>query len=157
MASQTKIAQQLGINYSTFKGLITRGIVEERPTGQYSYEECSKQYLDHLRKVAANHMTADGLDLQAERARLAKEQADQKEMENAVERGDLVYINDIVKQFEDQLQKAKVKVLAVPTKVAAEVHAAKEVKECKEIIEEAVKEALSELVGYHKEAPSEEA
>ena len=105
MASQTKIARDLGISLKTFQGLITNGIVEDRPAGQYSYEECSKQYLDHLRKVASNHITADGLNLQAERARLAKEQADQKEMENAVERGDLVYIDDIVKQFEDQLQK----------------------------------------------------
>jgi hypothetical protein len=78
-------------------------------------------------------------------------------MENAIGRGELVKIDDIVKQFEDQLLKSKVKLLAVPTKVAAEVNAAKDVKECKAIIEEAVKEALSELVGYRQSASSEEA
>lgn len=157
MASQSEIAAKLGVNVSTFKDFVARGIVEERERGQYTYEECSKQYLDHLREIAAGRYSEDGLDLSAERARLAKEQADAKEMENAIGRGELVRIDDIVKQFEDQLLKSKVKLLAVPTKVAAEVNAAKDVKECKAIIEEAVKEALSELVGYRQSASSEEA
>ena len=87
------------------------------------------------------------LKLGAERARLAKEQADAKEVENAVKRGELVRINDIVKQFEAQLLKCKTKLLATPTKVAAEVHAAATVKEVPEITESSVKEALDELVG----------
>ena len=44
----------------------------------------------------------------------------------------------------------------MPTKVAAEAHAAASVKEVQEIIEGSVLEALSELVGYHKEATSGE-
>ena len=156
MASQSKIAAKLGVNVSTFKDFVARGIIEERERGQYTYEECSKQYLDHLREIAAGRYSEDGLDLSAERARLAKEQADAKEMENAVERGDLVYIDHIVKQFESQLGKCKTKLLAVPTKVAAEAHASASVKEVQELIELTIIEALGELVGYNKEASGSE-
>ena len=107
------------------------------------------QYLKHIRNLAGNNN--NNLELGAERARLAKEQADAKEMENAVERGDLVYIEKVAKQFEQQLTKARNKLLAAPTKVAAEAHAAATVKEVREIIEAAIIEALDELVGYNKE------
>lgn len=156
MASQTEIATKLGINVATLRDFVARGIIEERPKGQYTYEECARQYLDHLREIAAGRMTSDGLSLQDERARLAKEQADAKEMENAIARGELVYISEIVKEFEAQMQKAKVKLLAVPTKVAAEAHASATVKEVQQIVEDAIVEALSELVGYNKEGSGEE-
>lgn len=151
MASQTEISSKLGITVKTFQDLIAKGYIEQRDRGNYTYEECSKQYLDHLREIAAGRMTVDGLDLSAERARLAKEQADAKEMENMVERGDLLYIDDIIKDFEEQLINCKTKLLAAPTKVAAEVFAARDVAEVQEIMEEAVKDALSELVGYRQE------
>tara|TARA_R100000951_G_scaffold8634_1_gene7844 strand:+ start:123 stop:587 length:465 start_codon:yes stop_codon:yes gene_type:complete len=151
MASQTEISSKLGITVKTFQDLIAKGYIEQRERGNYTYEECSKQYLDHLREIAAGRMTVDGLDLSAERARLAKEQADAKEMENMVERGDLLYIDDIIKDFEEQLINCKTKLLAAPTKVAAEVFAARDVAEVQEIMEEAVKDALSELVGYRQE------
>jgi len=89
--------------------------------------------------------------LGAERARLAKEQADAKEMENAIERGDLVYIEKVAKEFETQLLKAKTKLLAMPSKIAAEVHASANVKEAKELIELNMQDALSELVGYGRQ------
>jgi phage terminase Nu1 subunit (DNA packaging protein) len=151
MASQTEISSKLGITVKTFQDLIAKGYIEQRDRGNYTYEECSKQYLDHLREIAAGRMTVDGLDLSAERARLAKEQADAKEMENMVERGDLLYIDDIIKDFEEQLINCKTKLLSAPTKVAAEVFAARDVAEVQEIMEEAVKDALSELVGYRQE------
>ena len=64
-------------------------------------------------------------------------------MENMVERGDLLYIDDdIIKDFEEQLINCKTKLLAAPTKIAAEVHAARDVAEVQDIMEEAVKDAL---------------
>lgn len=156
MASQAEISNKLGISSTTFKDFLARGIIEERPKGQYTLEDCAKQYLNHLREIAAGRMTTDGLSLQDERARLAKEQADAKEMENAIARGELVYISEIVKEFESQLVKARTKLLAVPTKVAAEANAAATVKEVQNIVESAIIEALSELVGYDKEGSSEE-
>ena len=97
------------------------------------------------------------LNLQEERARLAKEQADRAEMENMQERGELVYIDHIVGRFEKQLIKCRTKLLAIPTKIAAEVHQAPDVKSAKAVMERAVEEALSELVGYDQDDEQEEA
>ena len=150
MASQSEISSKLGINVATFKDFVARGIIEERDRGQYTLEECAKQYLSHLREIAAGRMTTDGLNLADERARLAKEQADAKEMENMVERGELLYMDDVIKDFEEQLMNCKTKLLATPTKIAAEVFSSRDVQEVKEIMEEAIKDALSELVGYRQ-------
>ena len=123
--------------------------MDKQDRGKYDVDAVRLQYLKHIRNLAGNNN--NNLELGAERARLAKEQADAKEMENAVERGDLVYIEKVARQFEQQLTKARNKLLAAPTKVAAEAHAAATVKEVREIIEAAIIEALDELVGYNKE------
>jgi phage terminase Nu1 subunit (DNA packaging protein) len=88
---------------------------------------------------------------------LAKEQADAKEMENAVERGDLVYIEDVAKQVEGQMTKVRTKLLAIPTKYAPELHAMATAREVQLALEEAITEALNELVGYNPQGAGEEA
>jgi len=115
-----------------------------------------REYILHIREVAAGRYKVGDLDLSAERARLAKEQADAKEMENAVGRGDLVYIEDVAKQIENQLTKVRTRLLGVPTKVAPEAHASATVREVQTLIEGAIVEALNELVGYSQGEPSEE-
>jgi phage terminase Nu1 subunit (DNA packaging protein) len=137
--------------------LINEGIIERKGRGEYDLDVCRDAYIRKLREAAAGRASSGDLDLVAERARLAKEQADAKEMENAVERGDLVYIEDVAKQIENQLTKARTRLLAVPTKVAPEAHASATVREVQALIEDAIVEALNELVGYNQGGASEEA
>ena len=133
MASLDDCANHLGIQQPTLTRLIKEGIIDKQDRVKYEVDAVRLQYLKHIRNLAGNNN--NNLELGAERARLAKEQADAKEMENAVERGDLVYIEKVARQFEQQLTKARNKLLAAPTKVAAEAHAAATVKEVREIIE----------------------
>jgi phage terminase Nu1 subunit (DNA packaging protein) len=140
----------------TVQDLINKGVITKQNRGKYDLDLARKEYILHVREVAAGRTKTGDLDLQEERARLAKEQADSKEMENAVERGDLVYIENVAKQFELQLTKVRTKLLAVPTKVAPEAHIAATVKEVQSLIEAEIIEALNELVGYDKEAAVEE-
>lgn len=156
MASMAAIAHKLGLNPRKMAELLDRGIIDRQPRGGYVEEDVLKQYLKHLREVAAGRFADGDLDLGKERARLAKEQADAKEMENMVERGELLYIDDVIKDFEDQLMKCKTKLLAVPTKVAAEVFAAQDVPEVQDTIEQAIRDALSELVGPNKRESAED-
>lgn len=157
MASMTEVAAHLHMDLQTFRKLIDRGVITKQERGQYDAEVVRKEYILHIRSVAAGRFKAGELDLQAERARLAKEQADAKEMENAVERGDLVYIEDVAKQIEGQMTKVRTKLLAIPTKYAPEVHATATAREVQEILEDAITEALNELVGYGKEEAGDEA
>lgn len=158
MATQGELASHLGVSGKYIGDLIAKGVIK-RPEGrgQYDLDECRKAYISHIREQAAGRATAGDLVLADERARLAKEQADAKEMENAVERGDLVYIEDVAKQIENQLTKVRTKLLSVPTKVAPEAHACASVREVQNVVEAAITEALNELVGYSQDAAGEEA
>ena len=157
MATQTELAAHLGVSGKYIGDLIAKGVIKRAERGQYDLDDCRKLYISHIREQAAGRATAGDLVLADERARLAKEQADAKEMENAVERGDLVYIEDVAKQVENQLTKVRTKLLSVPTKVAPEAHACATVREVQNVIEAAITEALNELVGYSQDAASEDA
>lgn len=156
MATQVEVSKHLGVSTTIISDLTGRGILEKTGRGGYDLEKCRLQYLKHLRDQAAGRLQSGDLDLGEERARLAKEQADAKEMENAIQRGELVYIEKVANEFEAQLSRVRAKLLSVPTKVAAEAHASATVKEVRELIEIAITEALDELVGYDKKATSEE-
>ena len=154
--NQMELAAEMELNITTIKELTTKNILTRVNGKGYDLRQARLDYISHLREMAAGRYSGE-LNLQEERARLAKEQADAKEMENMIERGELVYIDHIVKRFEKQLIKCKTKLLAAPTKIAAEVHAAADVKEAKAIMEAAIEEALSELVGYDQDDEQEEA
>ena len=154
--TQAALAEDLEVSLTLVRDLTQKNVLT-RVTGRgYDLRQARLDYIAHLREMAAGRYSGE-LNLQEERARLAKEQADAKEMENMIERGELVYIDHIVKRFEKQLIKCKTKLLAAPTKIAAEVHAAADVKEAKSIMEAAIEEALSELVGYDQDDEQEEA
>jgi hypothetical protein len=107
--------------------------------------------------VAAGRAKAGELDLGEERARLAKEQADAKEMENATLRGELVYIDDVAKQFGKQASAVKTRLLAIPSKAAPLVLNCTKPAEARAIIEDMIEEALNELVGYNSQTTEEDA
>lgn len=157
MATINEVSRHIGVSPKYVQDLINEGIIERKGRGEYDLDVCRDAYIKKLREAAAGRASSGDLDLSAERARLAKEQADAKEMENAVERGDLVYIEDVAKQIENQLTKARTRLLSVPTKVAPEAHASATVREVQALIEDAIVEALNELVGYNQGGASEEA
>jgi phage terminase Nu1 subunit (DNA packaging protein) len=157
MATLSEVASHLQMDVGSLSKMIDRGIVTKQARAQYDLDTVRKEYILHIREVAAGRFKAGELDLQVERARLAKEQADAKEMENAVERGDLVYIEDVAKQVEGQMTKVRTKLLAIPTKYAPELHAMATAREVQLALEEAITEALNELVGYNPQGAGEEA
>jgi len=147
MATIQECAAHLGISTKYFTDLLADGTIKKRPRGEYDLEEIRTAYIKRLRESAAGRATAGALNLADERARLSKEQADGKEMENAIERGELVYIEDVAKRFEEGLSKVRAKLLSIPTKIAPEAAAAEDAKEVQRLIEGAIVEALNELVG----------
>lgn len=148
MATIAEVAKHIGVTPKYVNDLINESVIEKRPRGQYDIDECRNAYIKRLRENAAGRAASGELDLVAERARLAKEQADAKEMDNAIGRGDLVYIEDVAKQFENMLTKVRTKLLALPTKIAPECHASATMLEVQSLIEAGIVEALHELVGY---------
>jgi len=150
MATLHEVAAHLGVTIKYVQDLIANGTIAKKGRGEYDLDECRQSYISRLRESAAGRANAGDLNLTDERARLAKEQADAKAMENAITRGELVYIDDVAKRVEVALSNVKTKLLAVPTKVAAEAAAADDAKEVQALIERHIIEALNELAGINE-------
>ena len=157
MATINEVAKHIGVSAKYVQDLINDGVIERQGRGQYDLDVCRQAYITKLRETAAGRAANGDLDLGEERARLAKEQADAKEMENEVQRGALVYIEDVAGAIEKQFTKVRTKLLSVPTKVAPEAHACATVKEVQGLLEQSITEALNDLVGLDAADTEEEA
>jgi len=104
--TQAQLSQDLEVSTTTVKDLTAKSVLTRVNGKGYDLRQSRLDYISHLREMAAGRYSGE-LNLQEERARLAKEQADAKEMENMIERGELVYIDHIIKRFEKQLIKCR--------------------------------------------------
>jgi len=119
-----------------------------------SLDEIRVAYIRGLRAAAAGHVSADGtLDLTAERARLAKEQADAQELKNAVTRGALVDAEEVAGGWVAVATAIRTRMLAVPVRVSHELAEATEPSECHGIVDRAIREILEELADAKIVAP----
>ncbi|WP_342249372.1 terminase [Sphingomonas sp. OTU376] len=109
----------------------------ELPDDGASWAENLEMWID--RHLPEQGGAADGLDLDRERARLAKEQADSKEMDNAERRGELVSRPDITLAFASVIALAVSRLQLVPDVVA------KGDSKLRQRIETAMNDALEEL------------
>lgn len=82
---QGAFGELVGVSQQAVSDLVRRGVLADGASG----DEWLLAYCDHLREVAAGRGGEAGKDLTAERARLAREQADRLAMQNAVTRGEL--------------------------------------------------------------------
>jgi phage terminase Nu1 subunit (DNA packaging protein) len=115
--------------------------------GRDAYYHWPAVFAEYLKRRFPNvNPDDDGeyLDLNQERARLAKEQADKLEMENAIQRGEIAYLPDVAKQQGRVFQMIRTKALGLPTKCAP--HANPENPNiARDIIEREVLELLGEV------------
>jgi hypothetical protein len=94
----------------------------------------------------------DELDLNAERARLAKEQADAAAMRNAMSRGELLPAGEVRAAMEAAFGACRARLLAIPAKAAPLVVAAGGPAEVRDMLTEVVHEACDELADMRVEA-----
>ncbi|QCO05453.1 hypothetical protein [Azospirillum argentinense] len=143
MATQAEIAAHLDLSDRSVRELKNRGVFSANGRGQMDLDACRIAYIRHLRERAAGRASddaeAEGLDLTAERARLAREQADHYAMKNAEARGELVRVSDCTAAMVSVIEMAKAKLMRVPAKVA------KSDGRLKDRIADALEDALDEL------------
>lgn len=85
------------------------------------------------------------------RTRKLSAEAEIAELELAKIRGTLCMTEDVVKAWESVLHACKAKFLSLPTKVAPVVANESDTSKVKNVIEQAIREALSELANYQPE------
>lgn len=115
----TEMAEILGLHPRTLRRLADEGKVHRAPkgNGMYWHKASVQTYCQHLREVAGNKGHSGDIDLTAERARLAKEQADKAALQNAVLRGEMVKVKAVEAAWLGASTAARRRLLAVPSRM----------------------------------------
>lgn len=107
----------LGISERHLKDLVARGQLTRQKAG-FPLAETVRAYCGHLRGIASGRGGEEQVyELTAERARLAKEQADAHALKNAQLRGELVQAAEVEARWAEMLRAFRSRMLAVPSRV----------------------------------------
>lgn len=137
------LCQLLGISSGALSELKSKGIAVHIGHDAYDLERTVNGYVKHLREVAAGWGTGEKANqLTAERARLAKEQADAQALKNAKARGELVDAAEIERGWADLLRQVRARFLAVPPRLRQVLDLSPR---DAEIVDRELRDALSEL------------
>ncbi len=134
----------LDLSSGALTDLKKRGIAVHLKHDVYDLEATVRNYVQHLRSIAAGWGTTDqAAQLTAERARLAREQADAQALKNGKLRGELVEAAEVERQWGDLLRKVRARILAVPSRLRADLPEV--AGETFHAIDRALRDALTEL------------
>jgi len=137
------LARIFGTQVRRVQELGASGVLPKHGRNVYGLLESVTAYVAYLRERQASHPR----DLNLERARLTKAQADHKEIELAKARGEVIPSVDVRKTWGDMVLAAKARLLSIPTSAAPTVHAADTTADITRILALQIEEALDELSG----------
>lgn len=121
MATNPEIADWLGVSERTVASYAAKGLIPKAKAADRDLKSCVRAIVAHFREMASGRQSTDGLDLAAERARLAKEQADAQALKNAESRRELLRREDVTAAVHDAFGRVRAKMLALPAKAAPAV------------------------------------
>ena len=147
--TQRALAAHLDLTDRSIRELTAAGVLERGAQG-YELEASRVAYIRHLRERAAGRRSdergPDGpLDLVAERARLAKAQADQTELKNAELRGELVPRGDLESSLVALASAIVLRLDSIPSKAGPVVRATETDAEGEAVLRRYIDEARVEL------------
>lgn len=99
------------------------------------------------RKINQTVGNAELIDLEEGKRRKMAAEAGLAELELLKEQGQVVEISVVAEEVGGQLSNFRAKMLSIPSKVAGQVYTAKDMKEIKSILDDAIYEALNEISG----------
>ncbi len=112
------LGRVLGVSERVITGRKGAGRLPTAEGGQIDLRAIIKAGVNALAVAQRSGGDPEALDLQAERARLAKEQADAQELRNAATRGELVPRVDVVAGVQTAFAAARARLLGIPSKAA---------------------------------------
>lgn len=124
LVTESEMAQLLGITANRVRTLARDGILHRPVRGRYDVRASLKTYIGDLRDKASRLGYAGGKhlgksDLEAEKLRLARQQADKIEIQNAAARGELVKSSEVERAWAAVLRDVRAAMLAVPSRCGA--------------------------------------
>ena len=145
MATIKEVAEHLDLTTKRMHELFNENIlIKTGKSGGQDKDDCRVRYIRYLRVLARGKNTNSG-DLNEERTRLTKAQADRAELELQEKEADLISTDTIKTVWSDYVSNVRSKLLALPSKLGHLTQAAETYAEAEAIIKEAVYECLEEL------------
>ena len=145
MATIKEVAEHLDLTTKRMHELFNQNIlIKTGKSGGQDKDDCRVRYIRYLRVLARGKNTNSG-DLNEERTRLTKAQADRAELELQEKEADLISSDTIKTVWSDYVSNVRSKLLALPSKLGHLTQAAETYAEAEAIIKEAVYECLEEL------------
>jgi len=108
----TAMAHLLGVSIRRVNQLAAEGMAVKTAPGTFDAAATIQAYIAHITGKAGNREST--LDLTAERARLAKEQADQIALKNTLARGETLDAEAVAREWEGIIADVRSAMLAVP-------------------------------------------
>ena len=124
LATETEMAQLLGVTSNRVRTLARDGMLHRPVRGRYDVRASLKTYIGNLRDKASRmgpgaKSTPATSELNAEKLRLARQQADKIEIQNAAARGELVKATEVERAWASVLRDVRAAMLAVPSRCGA--------------------------------------
>jgi hypothetical protein len=144
MATIAQAAAHVFCSRSQFDQYLAEGAVTRQPSGKYDLDEVRRETFAHLRSVAGGRGGAAGDKLTKERTALTAAKRRREERQDALEGGQVVPIQPIVRFLQAAIVALRNRLLNLPGELAFVV-AGRDQVECFEAIDIAVREALEEV------------
>lgn len=146
--NRTQLADVIGKTDKTVQVWLDEGMPRVSTAGQSG--DSVYDTAEVIRWMIAREIGSVGEDgtvivLEAERARLTKEQADKAAMVNEMMRGDTVKISVVAQIISTVIVNAKTRFLSIPTKAAPLLLGCKTMPQAREVLERFINEALNDL------------
>lgn len=124
IANESEMALLVGLTANRVRTLARDGMMIRAGRGQYDVRASLLTYIEDLRSKAARmgpgaKSAPLNSDLNAEKLRLAKQQADKIELQNAAARTELVKTSDVERAWAAVLRDVRATLLAVPSRCGA--------------------------------------
>lgn len=151
IVNKAELAQLFGRSVTAVDGWLRRGCpYVQRGSKSQNYQFDVAEVAEWRERQAVERAVGESSDLPFEEGRRRKMAADAalSELDLAKARGEYVSIGVAEQVIGEQLTRCRTRLLEMPTIVSPMVAVEDDVNECREIIDDAVRDALNELVGY---------
>lgn len=138
------IAKLLDLSERRVQQLSREGVIPKATRGQYELVGSVRGYVRYLRDQAAKAQ-AGAPDYASERARFIRARADLAEMEAEAKRGSLIAAEDVEAAWIAVLALLRTRLLALPDRLAPQLHAEASPASVRDVMRGAIREALEEL------------
>ena len=150
----TVIARLLDLTERRVQQLARDGVIPRSERGRYDLIGAVRGYVRYLRDQILKDGAATA-DYGVERARLMRARADLAEMEAAQKRGELIPAREVVTAWIEVVALLRARLLVLPDKIAPLAHDAQTIPQARDIVRNAVHEALAELAATQVSATLE--